>query len=123
MKYEELTEQIIGCAYKVYNTMGFGYLESVYAKCMAIELDKIGLEYEREKAITVFYEDQIVGEFFADKLVKNEIIVEYKSIRTLAISHEVQLVNYLTSTKKDVGLLINFGEKKVEIKRKVRILD
>jgi GxxExxY protein len=90
---------------------------------MAIEMDKIGLKYEMEKAITVYYENQIVGEYFVDKLVMGEIIVEYKSIRTLAISHEVQLVNYLTSTKKDVGLLINFGEKKVEIKRKVRILD
>ncbi len=122
MKFEEITEQIIGCAYKVYNTMGFGYLESVYAKCMAIEFYKIGLKYEVEKAITVYYEGNIVGEFFADKLVNGEIIVEYKSIRTLTKSHEVQLVNYLTSTGKDVGLLINFGEKKVEIKRKVRKL-
>ena len=83
MKYEELTEQIIGCAYKVYNTMGFGYLESVYAKCMAIEMDKIGLKYEMEKAITVYYENQIVGEYFVDKLVMGEVIVEYKSIRKI----------------------------------------
>ncbi|MBC8346232.1 MAG: GxxExxY protein [Candidatus Marinimicrobia bacterium] len=123
MKYEKITEQIIGCAYKVYNTMGFGYLESVYAKCMAIEFDKIGLKYEMEKAIIVYYENQVVGKFTADKLVIGEIILEYKSIRTLAKSHEVQLVNYLTSTRKDVGLLINFGEEKVEIKRKVRILN
>lgn len=122
MKYEEITEKIIGCAYKVYNTMGFGYLESVYSKCMAIEMVKIRLEFEVEKPITVHYEKQVVGEFFADKLVNEKIIVEYKSVRTLAKAHEVQLVNYLTATKMDVGLLINFGEKKVEIKRKVREL-
>lgn len=123
MKYEEITEKIIGCAYKVYNTMGYGYLESVYAKCMAIEMKKTGLEFEVEKPITVYYDGHVVGEFSADKLVKGKVIVEYKSIRRLAKSHEVQLVNYLTSTRKDVGLLINFGEKEVQIKRKVRKLD
>lgn len=120
--YEELTEKIIGCSFKVYNTMGFGYLESVYEKCLLIELRKTGLTAESKIPITVFYEKQIVGEFIADILIEDTIIVELKSVRQLAKIHEMQLVNYLVATRKDLGLLVNFGEEKVEIKRKVRIL-
>jgi GxxExxY protein len=120
--YEELTEKIIGCAFKVYNAMGFGYLESVYEKCLLIELRKTGLTAESKIPITVFYEEQIVGEFIADILIEDAIIVELKSVRQLAKIHEMQLVNYLVATRKDLGLLVNFGEEKVEIKRKVRIL-
>ncbi len=121
--YEELTERIIGCAFKVYNTMGFGYLESVYERCLLIELRKVGLTAESKIPITVFYEQQIVGEFIADILVEDAIILELKSVRQLAKFHEMQLVNYLVATKKDLGLLINFGEEKVEVKRKLRILE
>ncbi len=120
--YEELTERIIGCAFKVYNTMGFGYLELVYEKCLLIELRKASLTAESKIPVTVFYEKQIVGEFIADILVENSIIIEIKSIRQLAKIHVMQLVNYLVATQKELGLLINFGEEKVEIKRKVRIL-
>ncbi len=123
LQYQELTEKIIGCAYTVYNKMGFGFLESVYEKCMMIELQKIGLNAEAQKPVIVYYEDQIVGEFITDILVEDKIIVELKSVSKLTIAHEIQLVNYLTATKKDVGLLINFGEKKVEVKRKVRVLN
>ncbi len=122
MKYEELTKKVIGCAYRVYNTLGFGFLESVYEKCLLIELKKAGLNAQAQQPITVFYDGAIVGEFIADVIVENEVILELKSVRNLAVAHEVQLVNYLTATGKDVGLLINFGEKKVEIKRKVRVL-
>ena len=122
LKFKELTQKIIGCSFNVYNKLGFGYLESVYENCMMIELFKCGLNSENQKPIIIYYDEFIVGEFFADILVENEIILELKSIRSLNIMHEIQLVNYLTSIRKDVGLLINFGEKKVEIKRKVRSL-
>ena len=121
-KHEDLTRQIIGSAYKVYNTMGFGFLESVYEKCMLIELTKLGLACKNQHPITVYYDGQVVGEFFADLWVKEEVIVALKSVRAIATAHETQLVNYLKATGKDVGLLINFGEAKVEVKRKVREL-
>lgn len=122
MKHKALTEKIIGCAYRVYSTMGFGFLESVYEKCMLIELEKVGLKAQAQHPITVFYEGEIVGQFIADIIVEDSVIVELKSVRQLAVAHEVQLVNYLTATQKDVGLLINFGESRVEVKRKVRQL-
>jgi GxxExxY protein len=122
MKYQELTEKIIGCAYKVYNEMGFGFLESVYEKCLLIELEKAGIRAESQKPITVHYDGQLVGNFIADILVEGEVILELKSVRRLAEVHEVQLVNYLTATGVDVGLLINFGAIKVCVKRKVREL-
>jgi len=122
MQHEELTEKIIGCAFRVYNTMGFGYLESVYEECMVVELRKLGLQVEQQKPIPVWYEGHEVGNFFADLLVEGAVIVELKSVRTLAKAHEAQLVNYLVATGKDVGLLLNFGEQKVEVKRKVRNL-
>ena len=122
MEYAEITEKIIGCAYRVYNKMGFGFAESVYENCLMIELGKAGLQFESQKPITVCYEGKNVGDFFADLLVEDEIIVELKSVRHLAQRHEVQLVNYLVATGIDVGLLLNFGEERVEVKRKVRTL-
>jgi len=122
MQHEELTERIIGCAYKVYNQMGFGFLESVYEKCLLIELRKEGLKAESQTPVHVFYDDENVGEFFADIIVKNTIILELKSVRRVVKAHEVQLVNYLTATRKSVGLILNFGSEKVEVKRKVRLL-
>ena len=122
MEYKIITEKIIGCAFRVYNKKGFGFLESVYEKCMQIELNKIGLTFESQKPITVFYDDKIVGEFIADLLIEDVIIVELKSVKRIIRIHEMQLVNYLASTKKPVGLIINFGELKVEIKRKVKDL-
>jgi len=122
MQYKELTEKIIGCAYQVYNKMGFGFLESVYEKCLLIELAKAELRVEAQKPINVYYEDELVGEFKADIIVEDSIIVELKSVRQLAPAHEVQLVNYLVATEKPVGLLLNFGEQKVEVKRKLKNL-
>lgn len=123
MRKRELTEKIIGCAFRVYNKMGFGFLESVYEKCLMIELNRAGLRAESQKGIKVYYDDHLVGEFVADILVEDEIIVELKSVRKIAKAHEVQLVNYLVATKKDFGLILNFGENGVDIKRKVRVLD
>ena len=105
-----MTEKIIGCAYHVYNRMGFGFLESVYEKCMLIELRKAGLNAESQKPITVYYENEIVGEFVADILVNDKIILELKSVRRIIKAHEVQLVNYLVATGKQIGVLLNFGE-------------
>jgi GxxExxY protein len=122
MEYKDLTEKIIGCAYRVYNKMGFGYLESVYEKCMLIELDKTGFDIESQKPIRVQYNGEVVGDFIADILVNDTVILELKSVRKLVEAHEVQLVNYLVATGKPVGLLINFGETKVEVKRKVKDL-
>ncbi len=118
MEYEDLTEKIIGCAYRVYNKMGFGYLESVYEKCLMIELRKASLRAECQKPITVHYDRQVVGEFVADIVVEDTVIVELKSVKALNVSHAAQLVNYLVSTGKPIGLLLNFGEGKLEVKRK-----
>ena len=123
MEFSALTKAIIGCAYQVFNTMGFGFLESVYQKCLLLELRRAGLRAESEKPITVRYAGEVVGDFFADVVVEDTIILELKSVRRLAQAHEVQLVNYLVATGKPVGLLVNFGEHRVDIKRKVRELE
>jgi GxxExxY protein len=123
MQYEELTERIIRCAYHVYNKMGFGFLESVYEKCLLIELKKEGLQTEPQKPIIVKYDDEIVGEFKADILVNDAVVVELKSVSQITKSHEVQLVNYLVATGKKVGLILNFSEQKVEVRRKVKDLN
>jgi GxxExxY protein len=122
VEYKELTEKIIACAYRVYNKMGSGFVESVYEKCLIIELRKACLLVEAQKAISVFYDSENVGEFIADITVNDTVILELKAVKQLAKAHEVQLVNYLTATGKPVGLLINFGENKVEIKRKIKDL-
>ena len=120
MKHEDITHRIIGCAYKVYNTLGFGFLESVYRKAMVIELEKSSLQTEQEKPLEVYYDDQVVGEFYVDLFVEQEIVLELKSVQNLVREHEVQIVNYLNALKKEIGLLINFGPSGVEVKRKHR---
>lgn len=123
MKEKLITEKIIGCAYTVYNKMGSGFLESVYEKCLKIELLKLGLKVETQKPIEVRYEGKIVGEFVSNILVDGNIIVELKAIHQLNKIHEAQLVNYLTATGLDIGLLINFSDECVQVKRKVRVLN
>ena len=118
MIHEKITEKIIGSAYKVHNQLGFGFLESVYKKSLMLELEKQGLRANEEVPITVFYDDIPVGMFFADLVVEDVVIVELKSVQNLAVIHEVQLVNYLTATKTETGLLINFGPEGVATKRK-----
>ncbi len=122
MEHKNLTEKIIGCAYQIHNKMGFGFLESVYEKCLMIELKKAGLEAKAQHPITVYYDTAVVGEFLVDILVEDAVILELKSVRRVVKTHEVQLVNYLTATGKNVGLIINFGERKVEINPTVRQL-
>ena len=120
MEYEDITRKIIGSAYQVYNQLGFGFLESVYKKAMILELRKNNLKVEEEKPLDVYYDDQVVGHFFVDLFVENEIVVELKSVQRIAKEHEVQVVNYLKGLQKDVGLLINFSPQGVEVKRKYR---
>ena len=122
MQHSELTGKIIACAYKIYNKMGYGYLESVYEKCMLIELEGIGLNVETQKPLKVFYEGRIVGDFVADIIVNDTVIVELKSVSKIVKAHEIQLVNYLVTTNKPVGLILNFAKDKVEVKRKVKDL-
>ena len=119
MNYSDLTEKIIGCAYRVYNTIGSGFLESVYEKCLSIEFEKVGLAAEFQKPVDVYYVKQNVGCFVADIVVNGKVIVELKAVRNLTVTHEVQLVNYLAATGIKVGLLINFSSTKVEVKRKM----
>ena len=120
MEYEDITQRIIGSAYQVHNQLGFGFLESVYKKAIIIELSKDALKVETEKPLKVYYDGQLVGDFYVDLLIEHEIIVELKSVQNLAKEHEVQLVNYLNGLKKEIGLLINFGPSGVEVKRKYR---
>jgi GxxExxY protein len=118
MKHQELTGKIIESAYKVHNTLGFGFLENVYQHALIIELNKNDLKAVKEMPIKVFYDGQIVGDYVANIVVEDKIILELKSVKEFHPAHEAQLVNYLKATGLEVGLLINFGER-VEIKRKV----
>lgn len=102
--------------------MGFGYLESVYEKCMLLEIRRAGLRVVPQQPIDVTYAGQPVGHFIADLVIEGRVIVELKSTRSLHKIHEAQLVNYLVATGFDLGLLINFGTAHVEIRRKVRCL-
>jgi GxxExxY protein len=118
MKYEEITEKIIQAFYKVYNTLGYGFLEKVYLNAMFIELTSMGFKAIKEKRILVYYFGNIVGDYNADLIVEDVIAVELKTNECLAIENENQLVNKLKATNIEVGLLLNFG-KKPQVKRKI----
>ncbi len=120
MNEEQLTGKVIRAAFEVHNQLGFGFLKSVYEKAFSIELSKLEIAHQTQSPIKVDYEQQIVGELTCDVLVEERLILELKSVTQLAVAHEVQLVNYLAATKIDLGLLINFGPTKVDIKRKYR---
>ena len=122
MEHSDLTEKIIGCAYDVFNTLGAGFLESVYERSLLIELTQAGLDARPQVPLNVYYRESLVGQFFADIIVNHKVVVELKAIESLAKAHEVQLVNYLMATGVPVGLLINFGPERVEVRRKVRQL-
>ncbi len=117
-KHSEITEKIIGEAYKVFNVLGSGFLEKVYARALCKKLRDAGFSIDEEYPIKVIFENEIIGDYFADIIVDNKVIVELKAVEILNKIHEVQLVNYLKATDLEVGLLLNFGEK-IEIKRKV----
>jgi GxxExxY protein len=115
---KELTEKIINAFYEVYNTLGYGFLEKVYEYALYKELNDRGLHVSRQEPIEVFYKGKRIGEYFADLIVENKVIVELKAAETLCEEHEYQLINYLKATNIEVGLLFNFG-KKPQFSRKV----
>ena len=116
-KHTELTEQIIGAFFEVYNTLGFGFLEKNYENALAIELRNRGLAVEQQAPIVVKYAGQVIGEYFADLVVAGQVIIELKAAKSLTADHEAQLLNYLKATEYEVGLLLNFGPK-ASFKRK-----
>jgi GxxExxY protein len=111
MKHQEITEKIIGVFYEVYNELGHGFLESVYEQAMVIALSEAGLPVVQRAPITVYFHGQLVGDFRADLLVNNQVIVKLKAARALESAYEAQLMNYLRATNIEIGLLMNFGPK------------
>jgi len=121
MKTEyDLAGKVIGLAMKVHSTLGPGFLESIYQNALAHEFGKAKIQFESQKPINVYYDNVLIGEFIADFLVESELIVELKAIQALASIHEIQTVNYLVATGKEIGLLLNFGGERLEFKKKFR---
>ncbi len=118
IKHKELTEKIIRIFYRVYNTLGYGFLEKIYENAIMIEFRREDIPAVAQSSIKVLYKNELVGEYYADILVDDKVIVEIKATRTLVLEHEAQLLNYLKATDIEVGLLLNFGPKP-QIKRKV----
>jgi len=118
MLHANLTEKIVKAFYKVNNTLGYGFLEKVYENAMAIELIKMGCNVRQQQNIKVYYETEEVGDYYADLLIDDLVIIELKAAESLCEEHEAQLINYLKATKMEIGLLLNFG-KKAEFKRKI----
>ena len=114
---EELSYKIRGAVFQVSRHLGAGFLEKVYERALMIELESAGLNYETQKSINVNYKGRFVGEYFADILIENKIILEIKAQRSIRPEHEAQLINYLKATKLKLGFLINFTHPKAEIKR------
>lgn len=121
MEHETLTGTIIRCAMTVHSALGPGFLESVYQNALATELRQSAVKVDRGRPIRVRYRGTVVGEFFADLLAEDTVLLELEAVRELAPAHEVQLVNYLTATGYDIGLLLNFGAESLQFRRKSRI--
>jgi GxxExxY protein len=117
-KHSDLTDLIIKAFYNVYNLLGYGFLEKVYENALIIELESLGLEVKRQVPIKVYFKGQEIGNYFADIVVNDLVIIELKAAEILLEAHEAQLTNYLRATNIEVGLLLNFG-KQPQIKRKV----
>jgi GxxExxY protein len=113
----EVTEKIIGCAYKVANELGCGFLEKVYENALAHEIGKIGLKVEQQKQVKVFYDKIEVGFYETDLVVQDSVLVELKGVKNLDEAHKAQCLNYLKATGLKICLLINFGNPRVEVKR------
>lgn len=111
LKHRELTERIIGVFFEVYNELGHGFLESVYEEAMALALFQSGLRIERQAPLPVWFRGQRIGDFFADLVVEQSVILELKASSGIDSAHEAQLLHYLRSTEMEVGLLLNFGPK------------
>lgn len=120
--HEDLSYKIRGACFIVHNSLGGGHKEGIYQKALAIELEKSGIKFEREKTLNISYENENIGVYRPDFLVNNEIILELKAVDFMPKDYEVQLLHYLNSTKLPLGFLINFGPKKVEIRRRVNFI-
>lgn len=118
LKYKETSSKILEAFYKVYNVFGYGFLEKIYERALMIELKKLGLKCKNQQAINVYYEEEVIGNYIADIIVEDKILLELKSIKSLSIQDECQILNYLSCTELEVGLLLNFGPKP-QAKRKV----
>jgi GxxExxY protein len=114
---DALTRQIIGACFRVANELGHGFPEAVYLNALMLELREIGLEARRQVPLSVSYRGVTVGQYFADSVVEDKVILELKSVDCLLTEHQTQLINYLTATGHDTGLLINFGRPRLEYKR------
>ena len=121
--HAELTRSIIGCAFEVINELGAGFLESVYENAMLIALAGTGHTVQSQQSVTVHFQGKPVGDFYADLLVEHKVIVELKAVKALAPEHEAQVINYLNATGIQVGLLINFGNPRLEFKRFTRRIE
>jgi len=122
MELDQLTEKIIGCAYKVANTLGSGFLEKVYENALVYEIRKAGLTAGQQHPIPVMYDGVVVGDYAADIIVENEVLIELKSVKNLEDIHIAQCLNYLKATEMKLCLLINFGLSRIQIKRIVNNL-
>ena len=120
MQYTDITDLVIGASYTVHNTLGPGFLEKVYENALVVELQAHGLNVSAQISVPVHNRDVLVGDFVADLLVEDCVLIELKAVEVIHPKHEAQLVNYLTATGFDIGLLINFGNS-VTIKRKYRV--
>ena len=118
LKHQELTKQLIKVFYDVYNVLGYGFLEKVYQNAMYYEFKRLGYDVEAQRKITVYYKDIEVGNYYADLIIDDMVVIELKAAKALVAEHEAQLLNYLKATDIEVGLLFNFG-KKPEFIRKI----
>lgn len=116
--HSETTDLILKAYFNVYNTLGYGFLEKVYENALIIELKNMGLKAQRQVPVKVYYQEQMVGDYYADIIVEDQVIIELKAAEALCEEHEYQLINYLKATNIEVGLLLNFG-KKPQFSRKV----
>lgn len=117
--YEDLSYKIRGCVFKVYNVLGFGHKEMVYQKALAVELEKAGISFEREKILPVIYEGKKVGTYKPDFVVEDKVLIELKAVPLMPKDFEIQLTYYLKGTNYKLGFLINFGSKRLDIRRRV----
>jgi len=115
----ELSRKVIGCCYEVSNTLGAGFLENVYENALSVELERQELAYRRQVPLEVYYKEEVVGRYQPDFLVADKLIVEIKAVSDLSGEHQAQLLNYLRATGLDIGLLVNFGRPRIQVKRLV----
>ncbi len=116
-RLNKISEKIIGCAYRVSNVLGSGFLEKVYENSLALELRKSGISVEQQKTIKILYDGQVVGDYISDLLVEGFVLVELKAVKSLGEDHMAQCLNYLKGSQLKLRLLINFGRSRIEIKR------